>query len=602
MQSRFLPSSIMRTASGEDSNNQYACINTEITPITFSTTGATGASFSGLPTGVSGDWLSGTITISGIPTVLGSFDYTVSLTGGCGDIKTTGTITVNPDNTITLTSASGTISQTLCISTTITPVNYSTTGATGATASGLPAGISCVWSANKVTLNGKPTESGTFNYTITLTGGCGNIDTEGTIIVKPNNTISITSAEGTDEQSVCNNSSISQITYSTTGATDLTVTGLPSNFDYIWNDEILTINGLAEEAGTYDYLITLTGGCGNISETGSITVNPNSTINLISSAGSDDQSVCVNSQITNIRYSTTVATSANFAGLPPGVTATWVSDVATISGIPTSSNTYNYTVTPTGGCGDTSATGSVIVKPRPAITSVREGFHCGPGEVSLEATSGSGIIYWYSYKTGGSILGSGTSFTTPVLSNSKDYYVDATADGCTTEERSKVTAIVFPVNIPSIVLKWDDVLICSNVDTLYTDYQWIRDDNDVPNATKQYYVTTKIPGSYKVRVIDINGCETTSDEITLSGTKSLTLYPNPAKGSFSIMLKEEIIGKVNIKIINDIGVKVKEINTEKNYQEFIYDIPVDDMNNGIYFIHLVINDISMYVGRIIVSK
>ena len=33
-------------------NNQTRCINTAITNITYSTTGATGATFSGLPTGV----------------------------------------------------------------------------------------------------------------------------------------------------------------------------------------------------------------------------------------------------------------------------------------------------------------------------------------------------------------------------------------------------------------------------------------------------------------------------------------------------------------------------------------------------------------------
>ena len=36
------------------------------------------------------------VTISGIPTVTGTFNYTVTLTGGCGIATATGTITVNP--------------------------------------------------------------------------------------------------------------------------------------------------------------------------------------------------------------------------------------------------------------------------------------------------------------------------------------------------------------------------------------------------------------------------------------------------------------------------------------------------------------------------
>ncbi len=43
--------------------------------------------------------------------------------------------------------------------------------ATGATFSGLPAGVTGTWASNVVTISGTPTASGTFNYTVTLTGG-----------------------------------------------------------------------------------------------------------------------------------------------------------------------------------------------------------------------------------------------------------------------------------------------------------------------------------------------------------------------------------------------------------------------------------------------
>ena len=42
------------------------------------------------------------MTISGTPTASGPFTYTVTLTGGCGVITATGTITVTPNNTVTL--------------------------------------------------------------------------------------------------------------------------------------------------------------------------------------------------------------------------------------------------------------------------------------------------------------------------------------------------------------------------------------------------------------------------------------------------------------------------------------------------------------------
>jgi hypothetical protein len=47
-----------------------------------------------LPTGVTGNYSGGNITISGTPTVSGTFNYTVTLTGGCGSTTATGTIIV----------------------------------------------------------------------------------------------------------------------------------------------------------------------------------------------------------------------------------------------------------------------------------------------------------------------------------------------------------------------------------------------------------------------------------------------------------------------------------------------------------------------------
>jgi hypothetical protein len=172
--------------SAPGTNNQTVCVNTPITPITYSTTGATGATFSGLPAGVTGTFSGGNITISGTPTVTGTFNYTVILTGGCGNVTATGTIIVqlnNTNNTITLTSAPGTNNQTVCVNTAITPITYSTTGATGATFSGLPAGVTGTFSGGNITISGRPTVTGTFNYTVTLTGGCGNVTATGTLVV-----------------------------------------------------------------------------------------------------------------------------------------------------------------------------------------------------------------------------------------------------------------------------------------------------------------------------------------------------------------------------------------------------------------------------------
>jgi hypothetical protein len=67
-------------------------------------------------------------------------------------------------------------------------------------------------------------------------------------------------------------------------------------------------------------------------------------INLSSGYGSDNQAVCRNSPIRNISYNTTGVTGVTFNGLPAGVNGNFNGGVITISGIPSVSGVYVYTV------------------------------------------------------------------------------------------------------------------------------------------------------------------------------------------------------------------------------------------------------------------
>ena len=65
-------------------------------------------------------------------------------------------------------------------------ITHTTTGATGiGTATGLPAGVSASWANNTITISGRPTQVGIFNYRIPLIGGCGSVLAEGRLVVVP---------------------------------------------------------------------------------------------------------------------------------------------------------------------------------------------------------------------------------------------------------------------------------------------------------------------------------------------------------------------------------------------------------------------------------
>jgi hypothetical protein len=94
-----LTTSAPANTAGAASSTPTLCSNTTLTNITHATTGATGiGTATGLPAGVTAAWASNTITISGTPTAGGTFNYSIPLTGGCGSVSATGSITVNATN------------------------------------------------------------------------------------------------------------------------------------------------------------------------------------------------------------------------------------------------------------------------------------------------------------------------------------------------------------------------------------------------------------------------------------------------------------------------------------------------------------------------
>lgn len=77
----------------------------------------------------------------------------------------------------------------------------------------------------------------------------------------------------------------------------------------------------------------------------------------------------------------------------------------------------------------------------PTIQNTIPATRCGSGTLTLQATASTGSIDWYDQNSGGNRVGSGTSFTTPVLNATTTYYATTTAGGCFTN-RIAVTATI----------------------------------------------------------------------------------------------------------------------------------------------------------------
>ncbi|WP_026712397.1 Ig-like domain-containing protein [Flavobacterium daejeonense] len=89
------------------------------------------------------------------------------------------------------------------------------------------------------------------------------------------------------------------------------------------------------------------------------------------------------------------------------------------------------------------------------ITSTTPASRCQSGSLSLQATSLKGVVNWYDSPTAGTLLDTGNSFTTPILSSTTTYYAQA-AD-CSSS-RVAVTATIN--DIPTLSVPKTTIPLC----------------------------------------------------------------------------------------------------------------------------------------------
>ena len=515
------PNDTITLSSAAGTDAQTVCENTAITTITYNVSGGgTGASATGLPTGLAGSYSAGVFTINGIPTQTGTFNYTVTTTGTCASTTANGTIIINPNDTITLSSALGTDAQTVCENTAISDITYDVSGGgTGASATGLPTGLIGSYSSGVFTISGTPTQIGTFNYTVTTTGTCASTTANGTIIINPNDTITLSSALGTDAQTVCENTAISDITYDVSGGgTGASATGLPTGLIGSYSSGVFTISGTPTQIGTFNYTVTTTGTCASTTANGTIIINPNDTITLSSALGTDAQTVCENTAISDITYDVSGGgTGASATGLPTGLTGSYSAGVFTINGIPTQTGTFNYTITTTGTCASTTASGSITINncsvPTASFTASSLNICIGDTVTFIDNSTGTNISNWNWVIDGGA---PGTANTQGphdvVFSTAGSYNITLVITDDNGTDDTTVTLVVNPQ--PVVVANATATSVCMGTSVTLTgsgaaNYSWDNGVNDgvafTPTATATYTVTGT----------DGNGCQNI-DAITVT--------------------------------------------------------------------------------------
>jgi surface protein len=215
-------------------------------------------------------------------------------------------------------------------------------------------GILNGWAAQATRESNVPFHGGFSSYSSAATSARNNlIATSWTITDGGLDTdLNLTSAAGTDNQTVFVNNSIINITYNFPGASGVSLTGLPVGVSSTLDGGVLTISGTPSIVGVYNY----TDRCGRIS--GTITV-----VACSVSVASASPSSCPNIPIVSITHTTNggVTSIGTATGLPAGVSASFSNSTITISGTPTESGVFNYTIPVNSECQGITATGTITL-------------------------------------------------------------------------------------------------------------------------------------------------------------------------------------------------------------------------------------------------
>lgn len=382
----------------------------------------------------------------------GSKTVTVNYSnGGCAGVTpASSTITINP-NAIVLTQPVNPIS--ICANSGISTFEVTAAGATGYQwQESVDGGTNWSNIANTTPYSGVTTSVLTitnpsaiynsYRYRCIVTGTCGNVTSNGAILSVD---ATIITSESLTGQTQCLGGTFAPISVVATGPGISYQWFINSSASNVGGTSLGSSNGAqtgtytpqASVSGTVYYYCEISGSCGNATSnvSGAIVVLPENTISLSSGIGSDGQSVCEGLMIAEIRYTTTGVTAASFSGLPAGVSGNWAANEGIISGTPSTTGSYSYTMTLTGGCGTVNATGGITVNTLPTVNLGPDFDICSGNTAVIDAGAGYSTYSW--------TTGAGTQTITVGTANT--YGVTITdGNGCQGTDAVVVTVITTP--------------------------------------------------------------------------------------------------------------------------------------------------------------
>ena len=492
--------------------------------------------------------------------------YVEAVNGSCNSVRTSVVATVNASPTI-----SSTTPASICSGDSF---NITATASSGTINwYNLPTGGTLLATGSNYSLSSLSTT--TIFYAQAIDGSCSSVRTpvEVTVTNRPTNTSSTPASR-------CGNGSVTLSATFSSGTVNWynapvggTLVGTGSNF---------TTPSLS---ATTSYFAEATNGvCTSLVRT-SVTATINE-IPVITST--TPASRCGDGSVT-LQATASIGT-INWYNAPTGGTlvATGGSFTTPILG----TTTIYYVEVVNGGCNSARTAVNATVFAVATITSTTPASRCDAGTLTLNATSNVGTLNWFNVPSGGTLLGTGTSFTTPSISTSTTYYVEATNGSCTSS-RVAVTASIIPTAAPTgfanqTFCAGETVGLISVTGSSVIWYDAPSGGNVIPNGTALVSGTTYYASQ------TVSSCESPTRlavTMTLGGclgneefvANVIKLYPNPVIDVVTISSTEIM---TNLEVINMLG----QIVFSKSINENETTIDMSRYSSGSYIVRVSVEE------------
>jgi hypothetical protein len=357
------------------------------------------------------------------------------------------------------------------------------------------------------------------------------------------------------------------LTFCEGGSVTLTA---PAGFSgYLWSNGATTQTVTVTESGSYTVSVSDGNGCTGTSTEVDVTVyaKPTPKLTVVNGTFCSGDSATVSAPAGYVNY-------------------TWVSKNGVSYGttrniVVKASDDIFCQVVDVNGCAGVSDTVKLTMNrvQTPVVAVNGPTTFCEGGAVTLTAPEGYTSYVWSNGVVGRTIT----------VDRAGEYFVTVANQTCpAVSAKTSITVNNLPA-VPTIQ-RMGDVLSANS--TAATAYQWIRNGVDMPGAANKQ-LTVNLPGTYRVRITDANGCENTSegfdviltdvnDDVVAGHQAALRVSPNPTNGRFTIETIVSEAGPVRIELVNALGELVMTLNETSVAGNFRATVDMGTLSAGAY--------------------